>query len=401
MEDYELALNSCLLNKPNLKTYVNDLLPECFEYTNMADIFEAIQPKDTFPEIVKKLEGKVGFKDLLKIQDLLKVISVNDVIMYGSLVLYGYKERQIKRLNEMSLEDAEAEIKRLKSLEIIKPATTNVSEEFINELDKIVRGEPDVSNLPTGFAQIDSMIYGFRKSELIIVGGRPAMGKSTLGLNLAYNMARDGKKVLLFSLEMAKKELHQRLVKLITNIDNLRRIEQSEFEKCVDASRYIETELPLQIVDTPDITVEGIHSYAKRVQEQNGVDCVYIDHLSILKSKRPYKSRYEEITDVSRQLKVIAKDLNVPVVALCQLNRGVETREVKIPTMADLRDSGSIEQDADLIMFIHRPEYYAIQKNEEPEPQDVGKAIISICKNRRGGVGCTQLKFRPKIPTFM
>lgn len=400
MNDYEVALIACLLNKPEYKTYVSDLSGDYFEYEDMAQVFEAIEPKDTFPQIVRKLEGKVSFKDLIKIQDLLKVISVNDVIMYGSLVLYGYKERQVKKLGELTLEQADSEIKRLKNLDINTPVTAKVSDSFLDDLDKIVRGEPDTSTIPTGFAQIDNVLRGFRKSELVIIGGRPAMGKSTLGLNMACNMAKSGKKVVFFSLEMAKKELHQRMVKAETGIENIFKINQEQFEACASVSRYIEDSLPLTIIDTPDITVEGIHATAKRIQEQNGIDCLYIDHLSILKSKKQYKSRYEEITDISRQLKVIAKDLDIPVVALCQLNRGVESREVKIPTMMDLRDSGSIEQDADLILFIHRAEYYAIQKNEMPEPQDVGKAIISICKNRRGGVGCTEINFNVKIPMF-
>lgn len=400
MQDYEVALIACLLNKPEYKTYVADLSGDYFEYSDMAEVFEAIEPKDTFPQIVKKVEKSISFKDLIKIQDLIKIVSVNDVIMYGSLVLYGYKERQVKKLGELTLDEADVEIKRLKGLEINTPLTQSVSESFLDDLDKIVRGEPDTTTIPTGFVQIDNVLRGFRKSELVIIGGRPAMGKSTLGLNMACNMAKSGKKVVFFSLEMAKKELHQRMVKAETGIENIYKINQEQFSVCADASRYIENHLPLTIIDTADITVEGIHGIAKRIKEQDGLDCIYIDHLSILKSKKSYKSRYEEITDISRQLKVIAKDLDIPVVALCQLNRGVESREVKIPTMMDLRDSGSIEQDADLILFIHRAEYYAIQKNEMPEPQDEGKAIISICKNRRGGVGCTELNFNVKIPMF-
>ena len=400
MQDYELALVADLLNKPEYKTYVADILPEYFEFSELGEIFETIQPKDTFPEIVKKLEGKISFKELIKIQDLVKIVSVNDVIMYGSLVLLGYKDRQVHKLGDLTLEEADAEIKRLKELDISKPLTNDVSDSFLDDLDRIVRGEPDTTTIPTGFGQIDDVLRGFRKSELIIVGGRPAMGKSTLGINFAYNMARAGQKVVVFSLEMAKKELHQRLVKMETGIEDIYTINQDQYESCANSSRYIEKSLPLKIIDTADVTVEAIHGLAKRIQEQDGLDCLFVDHLSILKSKKPFKSRYEEITEISRQLKVIAKDLDIPVVALCQLNRGVEAREVKIPTMADLRDSGSIEQDADLILFIHRPEYYAIQKNEMPEPEDMGKALINICKNRRGGVGCVKLNFNAKIPTF-
>ena len=398
MKDYEYALVSCLLNKPKYKVYIPELKGNMFEDQNLGYIFDNIEPNDSFPQIAKKCE-KVEFANLLDIQNEIKLVSESDIKGYASLVLDDYKSRAIKKIPELSLEDAEAEIKRLKGLTVYKEKTINPAREFLSDLERIYQGLPDLANTKTGFYQIDNLIRGFRKSELIILGGRPAMGKSTIGLNIAYNMAKEGKNIAFYSLEMATKDLHKRLVKAETGIEDLFKITQADFEKCINASNDIE-KLPLRIYDKADVTVEDIYAHSMKLKAINKIDVMFIDHLSILKSRKSYKSRYEEISDISRQLKVIAKDLDIPVVALCQLNRGVESRDVKIPTMADLRDSGSIEQDADLICFIHRPEYYTLQKNEEPKPEEKGKALFSVCKNRRGGVGCVDLRFNQKIPMF-
>lgn len=398
MIDYEYALVSCLLNKPKYKVYIPELKGSMFEDQNLGYIFDNIESNDSFPQIAKKCE-KIKFSNLMEIQDEVKIVTESDIKGYTSLVLEDYKTRAIKKIPELSLEDAEAEIKRLKGLTVYKEKTESAGKSFLRDLERIYQGMPDLSNIETGFYQIDGIIRGFRKSELIILGGRPAMGKSTIGLNIAYNMALQGKNVAFYSLEMAAKDLHKRLVKVTTGIENLFKITQADFEKCINASNDIE-KLPLKIYDKADVTVEDIYAHSMKLKAIGKIDVMFIDHLSILKSKKGYKRRYEEISDISRQLKVIAKDLDIPVVALCQLNRGVESRDVKIPTMADLRDSGSIEQDADLICFIHRPEYYTLQKNEEPKPEEKGKALFSVCKNRRGGVGCVDLRFNPQIPTF-
>ena len=398
MTDYERALISCLLSKPQFKSYVANITKEHFSDELAGDVFDAIEPDDTFPLISKKLSGKVGFGELMEWQDLIKMVTSSIVQYYGMFVIEDYKKRRLEQVSKLDFETAFDELNKLRDLQILQTDEVSTSEEFLKDLEKIQNHEPDTTTKPTDFAQVDEKIRGFRNSELIVVGGRPAMGKSTLGLNLAYNMAMAGNKVLFFSLEMAKKELHTRLVKMVTGYENLYRLDNRQFEVCVETSRRLEKELPLKIFDKADQTIESIRGLCQMMKKD--VDAVFIDHISILKSAKYFKSRYEEISDVSRQLKVLAKEIDRPVIALCQLNRGVEQRDVKIPTMADLRDSGSIEQDADLICFIHRPEYYALQKNEEPAPEDRGRAILSICKNRRGSVGCIEMGFNPKIPTF-
>lgn len=398
MKDYEYALVSCLLNQPKYKVYISLLKGSMFEDESLGYIYDNIEPNDDLSKIAKKCE-KIKFTNLLEIQNLIPIPTEINVKGYAGLVLDDYKTREIKKIPTLSLDDAEIEIKRLKGLTFYPESKENPAKEFLQDLERIYQGLPDLSNIKTGFYKIDELIRGFRKSELIILGGRPAMGKSTIGLNIAYNMAKDKKNVVFYSLEMATKDLHKRLVKAETGIENLFNITQQDFEKCINASNDIE-KLPLKIYDKADVTVEDIYAHSMKLKAINKIDIMFIDHLSILKSRKSYKSRYEEISDISRQLKVIAKDLDVPVVALCQLNRGVESRDVKIPTMADLRDSGSIEQDADLICFIHRPEYYTLQRNEEPKPEEKGKALFSVCKNRRGGVGCVDLRFNQKIPMF-
>lgn len=398
MKDYEYALVSCLLNKPKYKVYISELQGNMFEDESLGYIYDNIEPNDDLSKIAKKCE-KIKFTNLLEIQNLIPIPTEINVKGYAGLVLDDYKTREIKKIPGLSLDDAEKEIKRLKGLTFFKESKENPAREFLQDLERIYQGMPDLSNIKTGFYKIDDLIRGFRKSELIILGGRPAMGKSTIGLNIAYNMAKEGKNIAFYSLEMATKDLHKRLVKAETGIEDLFKITQADFEKCINASNDIE-KLPLRIYDKADVTVEDIYAHSMKLKAINKIDVMFIDHLSILKSKKSYKSRYEEISDISRQLKVIAKDLDIPVVALCQLNRGVESRDVKIPTMADLRDSGSIEQDADLICFIHRPEYYTLQRNEEPKPEEKGKALFSVCKNRRGGVGCVDLRFNQKIPMF-
>ena len=399
-DDYEQAVVSCLLNNPKNKKFVSVLKGEYFSNESFARIYDCIDEKDTFPKIVKKLEGEISFRDLLNLQDLVKLPTLDNLLGYARLVLYAYKQRAIKLIDDKDFEKTEKLVKELDSLQIDIPDNReNVSEAFLMDLERMYRGEEDTSTIATGFTSLDSAIRGFRKSELIIVGGRPAMGKTTIGTDIAYNMAKSGKKVVFYSLEMAEKELHTRLVKKATGIENLYKITQEQFEQCITASRMI-SDSSLKIYDNAGVTVEDIYLQSRQIKDSTGLDVVVIDHLSILKSANYFKNRYEEISDITRQLKVMAKDLNVVVITLCQLNRGLEAREVKIPTMADLRDSGSIEQDADLICFIHRPEYYKLQKNEDPEPDEIGRALLSVCKNRRGSVGCINLRFNKNIPEF-
>lgn len=400
--DYEYALISCLLSKPEFMVYASEIKPEYFENDTCRLIFTGLSElkKPVFPEIVRHLEGKIDFKVLLDIQDLIKLSTKDYVEQYSLAVIENYKEREIRKINGLKLDEIEDKIRELKKIGLSNAEKDTTSEDFCSELERIYNHQPDLSLIKTDFYGIDDKIRGFGNSELIIIGARPAMGKSTLALNLAYNMAKSKKNVMFFSLEMSELELHKRLVKVISGCNDLYNLTQDQFNKLVSISRRIKSNLPLKILDKGDNTVEDIFLQARKAKDKGELDAVFIDHLSILKSKKQFKSRYEELSEISRKLKIMAKDLNVPVVALCQLNRGIEKEENKTPTMADLRDSGSIEQDADLICFIHRPEYYIEMKGGETPPEQRGQAFFIISKNRRGAVGKIELGFDRKIPTF-
>ncbi len=400
MEEYETIFLSCLLNKPEYKNDVPDFRPEYFENEIFREVYKAITPEKKFPEICRDLDGKVPFKDLIEWKSAKDIVTVTDTQFYGEMVLEGYKRREVSKLDGKFFSEIYQKVNMLNSITLIPEKEENISEAFLRLLDEVYRSGCSNDTYKTGFDAVDRIIHGFNASELIIIGGRPAMGKSTIGLNIAYNMAKDKKKIAYFSLEMSKLDLYKRLVKVVAGIENMYKLTQEQFDRCVEVSKAIDERLPLTIYDKPDITVEGIRAKCARLKEDEQIDVVVIDHINILKSSKIFRSSYEEMSDVSRQLKVLAKELGKPVIALCQLNRGLENREVKLPTMADIRDSGKIEENADMICFVHRDEYYLTQKNEDVPPEKKGVANFLIAKNRRGGVGMVELRFNPKIPTF-
>lgn len=380
--------------------------PEYIQDDTCKKIYQSMldEPEYTLPSISKATGIK--FAEILELAD---QTPANRTILdtYGYWILNNYKQAEIKKLaNNTGIDDVSARIDELKSLEYYDAKEINESDEFLKNVEDRYSGKEDLRNVKTGYTNIDGKIDGFRNSELVIIGGRPASGKTTFGMNIAYNMAKEGKNVLFCSLEMGKIELHERLCKSITKISDYEKMTPQQFDKLIKVSKAIKERLKLTIYDKPSQTIENIFFVAK----QKKYDVVFIDHLSILKSSKSFKSRYEEVSYLSARLKVLARELDIPVVCLCQLNRALESREIKAPTMADLRDSGSIEQDADLISFVYRPEYHL--KQLEPDDQTSkeheqwqeqleevkGKAQVIFAKNRRGFTG--KFKFGFDAPTY-
>lgn len=264
-----------------------------------------------------------------------------------------------------------------------------------------------ITGVASGLLDVDKIVGGFGRSDLAILGGRPSMGKSVLALNIAYNAARAGHPTAFFSLEMSAEQMAMRIFAAMTGIatENLRRGSLVEID--FQALREAQTELaglPLHIDDRPALTVHEIRAAAEKVKAKGGLDLIVIDYLQLVRPDRKLESRTVDITDVSAGLKGIAKDLDVPVLALAQLSRAVEQRDIKRPQLADLRDSGAIEQDADQVMFIYREEYYA--SREEPDMDSDkrdkwlkrmdrcrGIAEIIVAKNRHGRTGEAKVKF--------
>ncbi|MCU7517896.1 MAG: replicative DNA helicase, partial [Ignavibacteria bacterium] len=250
--------------------------------------------------------------------------------------------------------------------------------------------------VPTGFYQLDDMLGGFQKSDLIIIAARPSMGKTAFALSLARNAAVDHKvPVAIFSLEMATIQMVIRMICSEARLNaHLVRTGKLPNEEGPKLSRNIHklSEAPIFIDDSPSQTILEIRAKCRRLKAEKKLGLIMIDYLQLMNASSKMESREREISHISRSLKALAKELNIPVIALAQLNRAVESRNDKRPMLSDLRESGSIEQDADVVMFIHRPEYYGMKQDADGNSLE-GVAEIIVGKQRNGPTGDVRLKF--------
>jgi replicative DNA helicase len=283
----------------------------------------------------------------------------------------------------------------------------------MDNIERMWKSEGMITGISTGFYDFDQMTNGLHGSELVIIAGRPSMGKTAFCLNLAANVARGGeKRVAIFSLEMSSMALTQRLLCSEARISarNVQkgRMNNSEWVNMTNAASAL-GESKIWIDDTAGISVMDIRSRCRRLAAKDGLDMAIIDYIQLV-SPPPgmrFQSRALEVAEVSKNLKILAKELNMPVIALSQLNRGIEQRSDPVPMLSDLRDSGAIEQDADLVAFLHRPEYYETDKfKSEDEKESFGDkkrakpAQIIIAKQRNGPVGTVNLSFLQEIMRF-
>ena len=269
-----------------------------------------------------------------------------------------------------------------------------IKQVVLNALDKIEKASKSkgtVTGIPTGFIDLDYKLSGFQPSDFILIAARPSMGKTAFVLNIAQYMAfKKNKAVAIFSLEMSKEQLVNRLFSLESQVDaqSLRtgNMKDSDWEKLIEGAGII-GQSKLIIDDTPGISISELRSKCRKYKLEHGLDIIIIDYLQLMTGSvgRSSESRQQEVSDISRQLKGLARELNVPVVSLSQLSRAVESRPDKRPMLSDLRESGAIEQDADVVMFIYRDEYY--NKDSEFKKQ----AEIIIAKQRNGPVGTVNL----------
>ncbi len=263
--------------------------------------------------------------------------------------------------------------------------------------ERMAKDEGSITGIPTGFIDFDTKINGFQPSELVILAARPSMGKTALVCNWAEGAARlSQKSVLLFSLEQSRLELAERLLCLQSQVNGHQvrsgDLTDAERDALLKASQEI-SELPIYIDDKPGRTVAQISAIARRIKRRDSLGIIIIDYLQLLEPEDKNQPREQQIAQMSRRLKFLAKELSVPVIALAQLNRGVELREDKRPRLADLRESGAIEQDADLVCFLHRPDAY----DAEDSP---GLAEVIIAKHRSGPTGIIPLTWRAQYMRF-
>lgn len=300
------------------------------------------------------------------------------------------------------LEKAEAELFSVsdQSLKQDLVSIESILTESFDRMEELHRNKGALRGVRTGYRDLDNMTAGLQRSDLIILAARPAMGKTTLVTNLAYNVATVAKQpVLFFSLEMSKEQLVDRMLADASGVDawNIRtgNLSDDDFSKLSEAMGEL-AEAPIFIDDTPGLTVLEMRTKARRAMHENPLGLIIIDYLQLMQgSGGSNGNRVQEVSEISRGLKLIARELNVPVIALSQLSRSVESRSPQIPQLADLRESGSIEQDADIVMFIYREAYY----NPETERENITDLIIA--KHRNGPTGKVELYFHPERLRFM
>jgi replicative DNA helicase len=427
--DAERAVLGALLIEPSAYESVVDegLRPEHFYrphhgtiFRAVADLHAAAEPVDTLTvvdELLKKgqLDAVGGAAAISQLEALLPTAA--HVASYARLVREKALLRQLIENATGVVQSAYAQNKRLEDIldeaersilaisqgnskkaivpmrELVKRAT--------EQLEKAYGNPSSITGISTGFKKLDYMTSGLQGGDLIIVAARPSMGKTAFTLNIAGNVAtRLQKPVMFFSLEMGADQLVQRLLGAEARIDisNLRRgyVQNADWARLAEATGRL-SEAPLFIDETPSISVSEMRNKCRRQQHETGLSLVMVDYLQLMQGPPGYDNKATEVGEISKGLKTIARELGVPVIALSQLNRSVEQRTDKRPMMSDLRESGAIEQDADIIMFLYREEYYL--KDKTPEDK-LGMAEVIISKHRNGAVGTIDLRFYNSITRF-
>jgi replicative DNA helicase len=276
----------------------------------------------------------------------------------------------------------------------------------MERIEQLQRSGSSITGVPSGFADLDEMTTGFQNSELVIVAARPSMGKTAFCLNLATHAAIEGHGVAVFSLEMSKDSLVQRMLCAEARVDSqaVRRgmLRDTDFTRLARAAGILQN-CPIWIDDTPALTLLEMRSKARRLKADNDLKLVIVDYLQLMRSPEYADNRVQEISDISRSLKQLARELEVPVIALSQLSRASEQRGGdRMPLLSDLRDSGAIEQDADIVLFIHRPEMYRDLRDKAEQAGDSldGKAEVIMAKHRNGPTGSIDLFFHKQFTRF-
>lgn len=385
-------------------------------FMNLRELYDLDKPLSsaTLIEIlyIKGLNKRVSDNYIISLKDSLppREISYIIKILKEKSLLRAFIENQLDVLEDcyagVELKDvidkAERHLNALnntgndKRLTKISEGNAKLYKELV---EKSKSGDRDI--VPTHFRNIDKMIGGFCNSDLILIAARTSMGKSSLMLNLAKNQAKLGKSVAIFSLEMSDDLLRQRFVSDISEIESnkmqSKMFSESDLQKMAHGFEVLD-KLPIFINDSNDVTVYQIKSDCRRMKQTHGLNIVYIDYVQFMVNTADRQlSVQQQIPAITKQLKSLAKELKIPIVLLCQLNRDVESRENKLPRMSDLKDSGSLEQDADIVMFLHRDDYYNKNKYTEFEEEDTK---LFIAKNRNGKVGIAELVYKKRFFRF-
>jgi replicative DNA helicase len=428
----EVVLGAMMIDKKGVDEVIDILSADAFYKEAHQYIFEAIfklfensEPIDllTVSSQLKKdqkLEKAGGDFYLISLTQ--KVSSSAHIEFHARIILQKFIQRSLIKISNEIIEDSYDETKDVfdlldkaesKLYEVtqgnIKKSSETAQELVIQAKKKIeeISNKEGLSGIPSGFDKLDKLTSGWQESDLIIVAARPGMGKTALTLSMARNIAvNQNIPVAFFSLEMASVQLITRLISSETGLssEKLRtgRLEKHEWEQLNVKVKSLE-KAPLFIDDTPSLSIFDLRAKARRLSSQHGIKLIVVDYLQLMTGGSSHGgNREQEISMISRNLKALAKELSIPVIALSQLSRAVETRGgSKRPLLSDLRESGAIEQDADIVSFIYRPEYYKIDEwdDEERTPTE-GQAEFIIAKHRNGGLDSIRLKFIGHLGKF-
>jgi replicative DNA helicase len=425
IEAEQSVLGSLLLDKDALLKVADFLRPDDFYRDDHKVIFEAIlklfekrKPIDvlTLTDILekeKKLREVGGASYLTTLVN--SVPTAANVMTYAQIIQQKATLRRLISAATTIAElgyDEEAEMETLLdkaesslfavSQKYIKQYFTPIKDilaESFDRIDKLHKEKGTLRGVPTGFRDLDNLLAGMQRSDLIILAARPSIGKSSLALNFVDHVACEAKMpVGIFSLEMSKDQVIDRLLCLRGAVDSWKlrtgNLDDEDFGK-LNYAMGVLSEAPIFIDDTPIINSMEIRTKARRLQAEQGLGLVVVDYLQLMQGARPSPdSRVQEVSEISRNLKGLARELNVPVLALSQLSRAVEHRDNKRPMLADLRESGSIEQDADVVMFIYREDYY----DQQTEHKNIAEILIR--KHRNGPTGDIELYWKPEYMKF-
>ncbi len=280
---------------------------------------------------------------------------------------------------------------------IIESANKSKNYKLSDVVDGYINRETNITGIHTGFSYLDELTTGFQNSNLIIIAARPSIGKTALALKIALNMAHQGKKIAFFTIEMSKEQIAERTISLLGRV-NSKDLRKGYCEKELLQNVLIKTEdMGIYVNDDTSVNIVELKAKIKQLKREKQIDIAFIDYLQLIKPINSFAPREQAISDISRGLKAIAKDLDMPIVALAQLNRLVEARSDKRPVLADLRESGSIEQDADVVMMIHRPGFYDKTSGKK---EINNKTELVIAKQRNGSTGVVNLMFVDEYSSF-
>ena len=348
----------------------------------LSSLIDSVPTTSNIEAYVKIVEEKATLRSLIK--------AANDIIAYG----YAETEEvdKIIDMTEKKIFDV-LQSRNTKGYASIKDVLVDTFE----EIEKLYNSKSNVSGMESGFKDLDVKTSGLNNSDLIIVAARPAMGKSAFALNIATAVAKAKVPVLIFSLEMSKEQMVNRILCSEAQVDSTKvrtgKLDTDDWVKLGKASGDL-AETPIYIEDTPGLSSAELRAKCRKAKLEKDIGLVVIDYLQLMESKGRSDSRQQEISEISRSLKILAKEINVPVIALSQLSRAAEQRPDHRPMLSDLRESGSIEQDADIVMFLYRDDYY----NPETEKKNVAEVIVA--KNRQGSTGTIELAWLPQYTKF-